>query len=390
MDTIESTTDHVKDRQKPGCCERSSQMGIARRGSRPRTAPGSTGGRFSGVIPETTPNPKNAVNRLLRGKGRAEKSRKSGFRASGWIPKRFPLIHPSRQGPGIPPESAGFRAIKHHRGNTGREEKPAPGGEMIITAERGQDRICTRCRGDVLVDGDGEARCWQCGREPGWDRRPPPPRLDPLARGAPAPKPSPESARADFEYWATLLAAARLDLARPDVILPDPDGDATPDADNEQDLEPSQTVEIRAATNPAAVAAVNPGNASVSNNVNRGNNMNSVNVVNLNNAVNPDETELAAATSGQPEEPSGIPRQQGADSTAIPANSPFTGSGQFNWLAWQEAFRLAPDTAPAVSRKAKMSRPGKPPQPRPQGPHEVPPGRPGATCQQGRLLLKWQ
>ena len=30
-------------------------------------------------IPETTPNPKNAVNRLLRGKGRAKKSRKSGF-----------------------------------------------------------------------------------------------------------------------------------------------------------------------------------------------------------------------------------------------------------------------------------------------------------------------
>ena len=139
---------------------------------------------------------------------------------------------------------------------------------MIITAERGQDRICTRCRGDVLVDGDGETRCWQCGREPGWERRPPPPRLDPLARGAPAPKPSPESARADFEYWADLLAAARLDLARPDVILPDPDGDATPDADNEEDMEPSQTVEIRA-------AAVNPSSASISTNVNR---MNSVSV----------------------------------------------------------------------------------------------------------------
>ena len=116
---------------------------------------------------------------------------------------------------------------------------------MISTAERGQDRICTRCRGDVLVDGDGEAKCWQCGREPGWERRLPPPQLDPLSRATPAPKPSPKSARADFEYWAALLAAARLDLARPDVILPDPDGDATPDADTEETREPSQAVEVR-------------------------------------------------------------------------------------------------------------------------------------------------
>ena len=29
MDTIEAAPDHVKDRQKPGGCERSSQMGIA-------------------------------------------------------------------------------------------------------------------------------------------------------------------------------------------------------------------------------------------------------------------------------------------------------------------------------------------------------------------------
>ena len=202
--------------------------------------------------------------------------------------------------------------------------------------------------------------------------------------------PRPSQARADFEYWADLLAAARLDLTRPDVILPDPDGDATPDADNDEDMEPSQTVEIRAATNPAAAAAVNPGNAGISNNVNRGKNVNSVNVVNLNNAGNPDEADLAAATSRQPEETSGTPRQQGADSTAIPANSPFTGNGQFNWLAWQEAFRLAPDTAPAVTRKARTRRTGKPRLPRPQGPHEVPPGSHGATRQQGRLLLKWQ
>ena len=258
---------------------------------------------------------------------------------------------------------------------------------MIITAERGQDRICTRCRGDVLVDGDGEARCWQCGREPGWERRPPPPRLDPLARGTQAPKPSAESARADFEYWADLLAAARLDLARPDVILPDPDGDATPDADNEEDMEPSQTVEIRAATNPAAVAVVNPGNASNSNSVNR---MNAVSVNNTVTAVNPGEAELAAATSGQPQEPSGITRQQGANRTAVPANSPFTGNGLFSWLAWQEAFRQGPDTAPAMSRKARTRRPGKPRLPRPQGTHEVSPGRPGATWQQGRLILEWE
>ena len=99
---------------------------------------------------------------------------------------------------------------------------------MISTAERRQDHICTRCRGDVLVDGDGEAKCWQCGRQPGWERRLPPPQLDSLARATPAPRPSPEAAAVDFEYWAALLAAARLDLARPDVILPDPYGDATP------------------------------------------------------------------------------------------------------------------------------------------------------------------
>ena len=220
---------------------------------------------------------------------------------------------------------------------------------MIITAERGRDRICTRCRGDVLVDGDGEARCWQCGREPGWERRPPPPRLDPLARGAPAPKPSAESARADFEYWADLLAAARLDLARPDVILPDPDGDT------EETSEPSQTVEVKAATDPAAAAAVNP-----------------------------DEAELAAATLGPPEEPSGTPRQQDANRTVVPANSPFS------WLAWQEAFRLDPDTSPAVTGKARTRRPGKLLQPRPQGQYEGPPGSSGATWQQGRLVLEWQ
>ena len=155
---------------------------------------------------------------------------------------------------------------------------------MISTAERGQDRICTRCRGDVLVDGDGEAKCWQCGREPGWERRLPPPQLDPLSRATPAPKPSPKSARADFEYWAALLAAARLDLARPDVILPDPDGDATPDADTEETKEPSQAVEVRVVPDLATAAAVNASNsvnASISNSVN---------------AVNLDEAELAAAT----------------------------------------------------------------------------------------------
>ena len=49
MDTIESTTDHVKDRQKPGCCERSSQMGIARRGSLPRTAQEAPVAAFQGL-----------------------------------------------------------------------------------------------------------------------------------------------------------------------------------------------------------------------------------------------------------------------------------------------------------------------------------------------------
>ena len=262
---------------------------------------------------------------------------------------------------------------------------------MISTAERRQDHICTRCRGDVLVDGDGEAKCWQCGREPGWERRLPPPQLDSLAQAKLAPKPSPEAAAVDFEYWAALLAAARLDLARPDVILPDPDGDATPDA--EETREPSQTVEVRAAPDLPAAAAVIPSNASISVNASTSNSVNRanrVNAVNLNNTVNLDEAELAAATSQQPKEPPGITRQQGAYRTAIPADSPFTDNRQFSWLAWQEAFRQDPDTAPAVNRKARMRRPGKPRQLRPQGPHEGPPGSPGATWQQGRLALEWQ
>ena len=171
-----------------------------------------------------------------------------------------------------------------------------------------------------------------------------------------------------------------MDLARPDVILPDPYGDATPDADTEESREPSQTVEVRVVPDLATAAAVN---ASINNSVNASIS-NSVNTVNL------DEAELAAATSQQPKAPPGITRQQGAYRTAIPADSPFTDNRQFSWLAWQEAFRQDPDTAPAVNRKARMRRPGKPRQLRPQGPHEGPPGSPGATWQQGRLALEWQ
>ena len=137
-------------------------------------------------------------------------------------------------------------------------------------------------------------------------------------------------------------------------------------------------MEVRVAPDRSAAAAVNASNsvnASISN---------SVNVVNL------DEAELAAATSRQLQEPAGITRQQGAYRTAIPADSPFTDNRQFSWLAWQEAFRQDPDTAPAVNRKARMRRPGKPRGTRPQGPREGPPGSPGATWQQGRLALEWQ
>ena len=212
-----------------------------------------------------------------------------------------------------------------------------------------------------MVDGYGKAKCWQRRREPGWERRLPPPQLHPLARTKSASEALFKSALADFEYWAALLAATRLDPSRPDAILPGSNGDATPDAGTEETREPSQTVEVSVAPGLAAAAAVNL-----------------------------DEAELTEATSRQPEEPSGITRQRGADRTVIPANSLFTDSRQFSWPAWQEAFRKDPETVPVVSRKARMRHSRKPRQPRPQEPDEGPPGSPGATWQQGLLALEWQ
>ena len=34
---------------------------------------------------------------------------------------------------------------------------------------------CPRCGGPVMLDGDGDARCWTCGRCPAWPPRPPTP-----------------------------------------------------------------------------------------------------------------------------------------------------------------------------------------------------------------------